>query len=191
MWSSYIYLFCFAESGCTSLYQKNGKVVSNDNWASAYLTCNNGFEVFGLDSVFCDGNKWTQTLGQCRETGSSHWCDFEKSSCDWTPFTFTVTADFEWKREHISKFKSYQENDKFPQFDHTTNTKKGHIMIAYTPSGKNDDRTLLVSPTYSANKSSMQCFRFNVFFNSGLNSFLRIYVVPASFTDVEKLVSIK
>lgn len=76
------------ESGCSSVTQhkSNGRVELERNQITLKLTCNDGFNLAGSETAYCDGREWDRELGECREdVGHTKVCDFETAYlCGWT-----------------------------------------------------------------------------------------------------------
>ncbi|XP_061173555.1 MAM and LDL-receptor class A domain-containing protein 2-like [Saccostrea echinata] len=98
-------------------------------------------------------------------------CNFEKSSCGWTPIP---GGRYAWKRHNSSTPTSFNT----PQNDHTYGTTQvGNYMFIDASSGSYATDTRLVSPVYG-NLSSTCSISFAYYTNVGPFSRLNLYLYP-------------
>lgn len=177
----------FAENGCSPVKKRNGQVSSTDDWASAYLNCQPGFEVAGSKWSFCNGTDWDRTLGSCRETqiGPATWCDFEHEGiCEWTSVDL---HEYKWMRFNnmerlygLEHSKGAANSRSGPRHDHTTLAKDGNFMIAQSTAFTKGQTARLLSPLYQAAHSINSCFQFYYFMYGRQSGRLRVLLKPQS-----------
>lgn len=162
---------------------------SIDQWASAYLDCQPGFEVAGSKWTYCNGTDWDRELGKCRETkiGPALYCDFEHEDiCEWTAIN---SHEFNWKRFNnverlygLEHSKGFTNKRSGPKHDHTTMGKDGYFMVAQSTAFTPNEKARLLSPLYPAKRSIDSCFRFYFFMYGRLSGWLRVFYKPESMS---------
>ncbi|CAL1532685.1 unnamed protein product [Lymnaea stagnalis] len=139
---------------CAAIPNTPGLVIDSlKNGALLKFSCSTGKVRDGVDSIYCEDDKWSALPPVCKE-GVSMGCDFEGGLCGWSHDT---SDDFDWTRNRGETPTA----DTGPLVDHTTNSVHGHYLFAESSSPQEaGKKTRLISPIYNPDSVVGLCLEF-------------------------------
>ncbi|KAH1011438.1 hypothetical protein HUJ04_000809 [Dendroctonus ponderosae] len=127
---------------------KNGVALPSLNGAVLMFYCQQGYEINGPGTIYCDGFQWDNHVPSCipAHTKPSLFCDFESDDlCHWTQ---DINHDMDWVRDNYQT-PTGSSMPTGPSFDHTLGAgKNGHYMYIESSSRRINDTARLISPIF-------------------------------------------